>query len=164
MNQITRNKRCLISQPIQTTYSLTFLIHFTLRYVRNWKNTMVANGWKRVSRKHFKRGNFDRIEEMLSSPMRVVDMKREESGLELYGVEHLWQIVNGSWKGLFESIFRNRVRTEACLGEITEVRHNLAHRHKHHVVLRSSLVRFVQNCRMLLVALETQDSDTFTRD
>ena len=94
--------------------------------------------------------------------MRVIDMKREESGLDLYGVEHLWQIVNGSWKGLFEDTFRNKVRTEACLGEITEVRHNLAHRHKHHVVLRSSLIRFVQNCRMLLVALDTQNADDFT--
>lgn len=112
-------------------------------------------------RKHFRPDYFDRVLEMLNSPMRVVDMSKSEE--EIYGIEHIWQIVNGNWDNLFKADFgaRNRKRTEIYLEEITELRHNLAHRRTHHLLLRQELVRIVGNCQMVLSALGSPASHRF---
>ena len=112
-------------------------------------------------RRHFRPDYFDRIREMLNSPMRSVDMARSED--ELYGIEHMWNIVNGNWN-LFQDSFgkSNKNRTETYLGEITELRNNLAHRRKRHVLLRRDLVRILGNCQAILSALQSPRADTFT--
>ena len=50
----------------------------------------------------------DRTRHMLESPMRVVDMGKTDE--ELYGVEHLWNIVNAHWKTLYEPRFQDKKR------------------------------------------------------
>ena len=110
-------------------------------------------------RKHCDRKYFTRVEAMLHSPMRVVEMERTDE--EIYGIEHLWQIINGNWS-LFEQTFENKTRTEAYLSEITELRHNLAHRRNRHYLLRSSLVRIMGSCQMILTALKSPSADIFS--
>ena len=79
---------------------------------------------------------------------------------ELYGVEHLANIIDGDWE-LFKSRFENRKRTDVYLGEIAELRHNLAHRCKRHLVRRDDLVRFTQNAQRLLQAIGASEADRF---
>ena len=109
-------------------------------------------------RKHFKLEQFHRVEHMLQNPMRVVEM--EKGPEDLHGVEHFWQIINGNW-GLFATRFQDKQRTQVFLSEIKEMRDNLAHRRKRHVLVRSDLVRIVGNCRMVLSALESRSADKF---
>lgn len=109
-------------------------------------------------RKHFAKDVFARTEQMLSSPMRVVDVDREPG--DLYGVEHLGNIIDGNWS-LFKEAFGNRSRTQVYLSEVAELRHNLAHRRKSHHVRRNDLMRFAENARMLLAALEAPESEQF---
>jgi tetratricopeptide (TPR) repeat protein len=113
-------------------------------------------------RKHFKADYFSRIEEMLRSPMRVVDMGKNEE--DIYGIEHLWNIINGNWI-LFQNFFGTRrvdkERTEVYLGEITELRHNLAHRRNKHLLQKSQLIRIVEDFRIVLAALESNRAEKF---
>ena len=118
-----------------------------------------GDDWMDLSvRKHCDQEYFDRVETMLRSPMRVVEMDKRSD--ELHGIEHLWNIIGGNWS-LFKPIFQNRARTEAYLGEITELRHNLAHRRKSHYLLPSHLARVMGSCRMILTALESPRADAF---
>ena len=111
--------------------------------------------------KHVKADSFDRVLEMLRSPMRVVDMGKTED--ELYGIEHIWRIVDGNWRIFQEDFGRaNRNRTETYLGEITELRNNLAHRRRRHFLLRRDLIRIVGSCQMILNALRSPVADKFT--
>ena len=109
-------------------------------------------------RKHFKSDYFDRTDEMLTSPLRVVDMEREDD--ELYGLEHFRNIITGNWH-IFETTFQDKERTGVYFKEIAEMRHNLAHRRGHHVVLRNDLFRFADNCRMLLSAIGSPKAEDF---
>lgn len=102
---------------------------------------------------------FERVDKMLNSPMRVVDMGQNDE--ELYDVDHIRNIVEGNWKGIFDDIFVNRDRTLSCLGEIGEVRVNLRHRRNRHKVFRGDLMRCVQNCLRILYALESPAKDKF---
>ena len=98
-----------------------------------------GNEWLDLGvRRHCNPTQLARVEKMLHSPMRVVEMDRRDD--EIYGVEHLWSIIGGNWS-LFKVVFDNRTRTEACLEEIKELRHNLAHRRKRHYLLRPNLIR-----------------------
>ena len=112
-------------------------------------------------RKHFRQEQFKRVERMLQNPMRVVEMNKAEG--EIHGLEHFWNIINGNWD-LFGDAFQDKPRTEVYLGEIAELRNNLAHRRKHHVLLKSDLVRIVGNCRMILSALGSRHADKFTEN
>lgn len=112
-------------------------------------------------RRHCDRGYFHRVEAMLRSPMRVVEMGKRDD--ELHGLEHLWNIIAGNWS-LFKPRFQNRARTEAYLGEIAELRHNLAHRRKRHSVLPSDLIRVMGSCRIVLAALESSKADAFAEE
>ena len=109
-------------------------------------------------RKHFKEEQFARVQEMLQNPMRVVEMQKAED--EIHGLEHFWQIINGNWQ-IFKDYFLDRKRAEVFLQEITELRHNLSHRMGHHVLLKSDLIRILGNCRIVLSALESPNSDKF---
>ena len=90
--------------------------------------------------------------------MRVVDMDRDDD--EIYGAEHIYNIVQGNWK-LFDELAHDKRRTEVYFQEITELRHNLAHRRRRHVVLRNDLVRLVQNGRILLNAVGSSAGEKF---
>lgn len=105
------------------------------------------------------KGYFEKAEKMLRSPMRVVEMDRDDD--EIYGAEHIYNIVQGNWK-LFGELAQDKQRTEVYLLEVTELRHNLAHRRRRHVLLRNDLVRFVQNGRILLNAVGSSASETFS--
>ena len=109
-------------------------------------------------RKHLEPKSFLRVERMLQSPMRVVDMEKQDE--EIHGLEHLWNIIDGNWD-LFGSSFQDRKRTEVYLDEVVELRNNLAHRRKRHIVLKSQLIRIVGNCRMVLAALESREAERF---
>lgn len=109
--------------------------------------------------RHLKKDQFVRIEQMLNSPMRVVDMPREPE--ELYGIEHLANIVRGNWEILRER-FQERNKTEVYLDEIAELRHNLAHRRKHHLVRTEDLIRFAQNARGLLQSIGSPEANRFS--
>ena len=99
---------------------------------------------------------------MLTSPMKVVDMGRDPD--DLYGIEHLPNIINGNWERSFKSRFIDRERTKVCLSEIIELRHNLAHGRKYHLVRRQDLIRFLQNARNLLRAVGSPEADKFEED
>ena len=89
--------------------------------------------------------------------MRVVDMGKSSD--DIYGIEHLSNIVNGNWD-IFGPLFGDRARAIGYLGEITELRHNLAHRRKKHIIRRADLTRFVHNAQILLDAIKSpQDKD-----
>jgi hypothetical protein len=111
-------------------------------------------------RKHLDSGSLDRTRQMLSSPMRVVDMNKTDE--ELFGVEHLAPIVTGNWKVLgYDKRFGDRDRTRVYLGEVAEVRHNVSHRRQRHFLRRAELLRFVSNCEMLLRAIGSDQADRF---
>lgn len=95
---------------------------------------------------------------MLTSPMRVIDMGKTDE--ELYGVEHLSQIILGNWP-IFGDAFGKRTRTEVYFGEISELRHNVSHRRQHHMLSRSELLRFSRNAEMLLSALRSPAASRF---
>ena len=114
----------------------------------------LANGVRR----HFPEDQFSRVERMLQNPMRVVEMNR--TGEEIHGLEHFGNIINGNWS-LFGNSLKDRKRTEVFLEEIVELRHNLAHRRKRHILLRRDLVRIVGNCRSILSALASRDAEKF---
>ena len=119
----------------------------------------LGNDWLAQGvRKHFPREQFARVEAMLTNPMRVVEMDKAPS--DLHGLEHFWNIINGNWK-FFQSSFQDKQRTEVFLGEIAELRHNLAHRRKHHILLRGNLIRIVDNCRLVLSALNSPNANAF---
>jgi hypothetical protein len=109
--------------------------------------------------RHFKAEYFDRTRQMLESPMRVVDMDKTDE--ELFGVEHLWNIVNANWKGIYKERFVDQKRTEVYLGEIAELRHNVSHRRQRHFLRRSELARFAQNCAMLLRCIGSPEVPKF---
>ena len=111
-------------------------------------------------RKHCGTEYFARAEKMLNSPMRVVEIDKTDD--EIYGVEHLWPIIGGNWSTIFKRIFQDRARTESCLGEIKELRHNLSHRRKRHYLLRTNLIRVMGSCRMILAALGSPRADAFS--
>ena len=110
-------------------------------------------------RKHFQASQFYRVERMLQNPMRVVDMGKADE--ELHGLEHFWQIINGNWP-LFGETFGDKKRAEVYLSEISELRNNLAHRRKRHILLRGDLIRIAGNCRMILSALGAREAETFS--
>ena len=109
-------------------------------------------------RKHFTMDYFDRVVKMLESPMRVVEMERNDD--EVFGIEHLWNIINGNWH-LFEEMFEDKVRTQVYLSEIVELRNNLAHRRKRHILLRTNLIRIAGSCQLILSALKSPRADSF---
>lgn len=90
--------------------------------------------------------------------MRVVDMGKTDE--DLYGVEHLADIVKGNWD-VFGDRLASRPRAEVYLGEIAELRHNVSHRRRRHILQRAELLRFVQNARMLLEALASPGASRF---
>ena len=109
-------------------------------------------------RKHFKQDQFARVESMLQNPMSVVEMDKAPD--DLHGLEHFWQIINGNWP-IFGNAFQDKNRTEVYLGEITELRNNLAHRRKRHVLLKRDLIRIAGSCRLVLSALGSKESEKF---
>ena len=108
--------------------------------------------------RHLDSASFYRTRKMLTSPMAIIDMGKEDD--ELYGVEHLANIVLGNWS-LFGPGFVDRQRTAVYLGEITELRHNVSHRRQHHMLSKTELLRFVQNARLLLAAVGSPLADKF---
>jgi hypothetical protein len=104
--------------------------------------------------KHIGKEYLDRARKMLDSPMRVVDMGRTNE--DLFGVEHLWSIVNGN-ATLFVTKLGNMRRAQVYFEEIAELRHNLSHRRRIHVIKRTELLRFTHNARLLLTAFEADD-------
>ena len=135
----------------------------------HWKiqqilETDFQNNWLEVGvLRHCNREYFLKVKEMLESPMRVVDMDKADE--DLYGIEHLWQIVGGNWQ-LFSQFFGSRAedkrRVEVHLGEIKEVRHNLSHRRAKHLLRRAELLRLLDNCHRLLSALGSDQSRQFS--
>ncbi|MDE0102094.1 MAG: hypothetical protein OXN89_06925 [Bryobacterales bacterium] len=121
-------------------------------------NKFGADWLRKGVRPHFHPDYFDRTQKMLTSPMRAIDMERRDD--ELFGIEHLWNIVAGNWD-LFRGSFDDRTRTQAYFQEVSELRHNLAHRRTRHVLLRSNLIRVMGGCQLLLSALESPQADHF---
>ena len=113
--------------------------------------------------KHLERKSIERVKKERQSPMSVVDMRQSDD--EIYDVEHIKNIVDGNWRGIFGEVFGNKAkaRTITCLDEIGEMRVNLRHRRNSHVVLRGDLIRFVQNCRRILTALKSPAADKFAK-
>lgn len=112
-------------------------------------------------RRHLDASSLERARKMLESPMRVVDMEKTDE--ELYGVEHLGNIVAGNWKTVYSELLGNKERTLVYLGEIAEVRHNVSHRRRRHVLRRSEVVRLAQNCAMLLRGIGSTDATRYER-
>ena len=111
--------------------------------------------------KHVNRHYTDRVEQMLNSPMRVVDMGKTPE--DIYGIEHIWQIINGN-KSSFPNFFTNAEtsnRSQVYLGEIAELRNNIAHRRGKHVLPRRDLIRTVGNCFMVLRAFASNEAEKF---
>ena len=118
-----------------------------------------GNDWlERGVRPHFAPDYFDRTKKLLCSRLRAVEMEREDS--ELFGIEHLWNIVAGNWD-LFKGRFEDRARTQVYFSEASELRHNLAHRRTRHVLLRGDLIRIIGGCQILLSELDSPRSDHF---
>ena len=109
-------------------------------------------------RRHFRESQFARVERSLTNPLRVIDMAQTPD--EVHGLEHFWTIINGNWK-LFAEYLQHKTRAESYLSEISEMRHNLAHRRKRHVLLNHELLRIMDNCRIMLRALKSRDSEKF---
>ena len=141
---------------------LDFLDAFHKQLCTRLLNEYGAN-WPEVGiYKHLDKKYFDRVLEMLQSPMRVVDMQRDPD--ELYGIEHLPNIIDGNWpifKDVFGERHDDRQRVAVYLREIAELRNNLAHRRNHHLVRLDDLIRFAQNARTLLQALSAPEADHF---
>ena len=121
---------------------------------QSFGDTWLRDGVER----HLNRNGLARAREMLSSPMAVVDMGKADE--DLYGVEHLSNIVLGNWK-VFETAFVDRKRTEVYFGEVAELRHNLSHRRRHHMLERKEVLRFARNAQMLLSAFKSPISYQF---
>ena len=109
-------------------------------------------------RRHFLPDHFSRVEAMISNPMRAVLIDKDRD--EIHGLEHFWNIINGNWR-IFQRFFGDRKRTEVYLGEISELRHNLAHRRRRHILLKSDLVRIAGDCAKCLSALESVQAERF---
>ncbi len=148
--------------PDINSYAEDLLIDFAdsihLALSKHLRNEFGDSWLEHGVRKHFRSDYFARVEEMLQSPLRVVDMGKQPE--EVHGLEHLWNIIGGNWE-LFASNFHDRKRTEVYLGEIVELRNNLAHRRKRHVLLKSQLIRILGNCRMILGAMGSEKADSF---
>lgn len=108
---------------------------------------------------HLHASSLERTRNMLDSPMATIEMNKTDE--ELYGVEHLPNIVDGNWR-LFKEVFGSRDRALVFLGEISELRHNIAHRRGHHVLRRTDVIRFVHNAHLLLRSLESPLATRFT--
>lgn len=146
-----------------TEYASELLLDFSeimYRELTATLKTAYGESWlEKGVKKHFPDEHFARVEKMLTSPNRVIDMGQDES--ELYGVEHIWNIVNGNWH-LFSDKFEDKKRSEVYFGEITELRHNLAHRRKRHLLPRQNLLRFAQDARILLECLGATEVSKFS--
>lgn len=90
--------------------------------------------------------------------MAVVDMGKTDE--ELYGVEHLANIVEGNW-GTFKDRFVDRDRTKVYLLEVAELRHNVSHRRQRHMLRRREVLRFARNAQMMLAAFGSPVSNRF---
>ena len=112
-------------------------------------------------RRHLDRNYFRRAEEMLANPMRVVDMGREPE--EMYGTEHIWNIINGNPTAFpkFHGSATNKRRSQEFLEEISELRHNLAHRRTRQILPKRNLIRAMDNCVYVLEALDSPKSQVF---
>ena len=127
--------------------------------IRSELQQAFADDWFRDGvERHLNRNTLRRAREMLTSPMAVVDMGKADE--ELYGVEHLFNIVRGNWS-IFGDSFGDRQRTEVYFGEISELRHNVSHRRQHHMLRRSELLRFTRNAQLLLSAFRSQAATRF---
>lgn len=113
---------------------------------------------KKGVERHLHPDALERTRKMLNSPMRVIDMGKTDE--EIYGVEHLWRIIDGNWD-LFGSRLEERRRTEVYLDEITELRNNLMHRRSRHVLRPRDVQNFVTNAQRLLAALGSTKADEF---
>ena len=86
--------------PDITTYTSNLLLDFTDAFHERLNFVLkeeFGDRWiDQGIRKHFKLDYFGRVEEMLTSRLRVVDMNRSDA--ELYGLEHLWNIIDGNWR------------------------------------------------------------------
>lgn len=111
--------------------------------------------------KHLDAKSFERAKQMLESPMRVVDMEKDDE--ELYGVEHLANIVDGNWT-IYKDRLVDRSRVKVYLGEIAEVRHNVSHRRRRHVLRREEVTRLAQNCNMLLRGVGSPEALRFANE
>ena len=112
-------------------------------------------------RKHFPPDYFRLVEEVLANAMRVVDMDKEPE--ELYGVEHLWNIINGN-PAAFPKLHGSPVakrRGQEYLEEISELRHNLAHRRTRHILPKRNLIRAMDNCARVLESLGSAKANFF---
>ena len=137
---------------------MDFLDGFHGRMVSGLKEAL-GNDWlEKGVRKHFSEEGLSRTKNMLSNPMRVVDMGKSTD--DIYGIEHLSNIVNGNWD-TFGPLFGDRARATGYLGEITELRNNLAHRRKEHIIRRVDLIRFIQNAQILLDAIKSPIAKEF---
>lgn len=147
------------------TYANALLLDFLDAFHESLKADLereFGDGWLDAGvRKHLEPRYFDRARQMLDSPMRVVDMGKTDE--ELYGVEHLANIVDGNWNSVYKDRFVDRNRAKVYLGEIAEVRHNVSHRRGRHVLRRSELTRLAHNCAILLRGVDSPASDRFTR-
>ena len=138
---------------------LDFLDEFH-RLLKGCLEDIHGDDWLEIGvNKHIGPQYLERTKQMLESPMKVVDMDKDDE--ELYGVEHLSNIVDGNWASL-KDIFIDRDRTKVWLQEIAEVRHNVSHRRKRHYLKRQELSRFAQNCGALLQALGSSQAERFT--
>ena len=118
--------------------------HLSARYGEAWFTDGVQP--------HLNSNALERTREMLEAPMAIIDMEKTDE--ELYGVEHLSNIVLGNWIS-FADVFGDRNRAQVYFGEITELRHNVSHRRQHHMLSRGELLRFMRNAQLLLSALES---------
>lgn len=108
--------------------------------------------------RHLHPDALQRTRKMLNSPMRAIDMGKTDE--EIYGVEHLWNIIGGNWD-LFSSRLEDRKRTEVYLGEITELRNNLMHRRSRHELKPREVQNFVTTAQRLLAALGSTKAKQF---
>lgn len=104
-------------------------------------------------RRHLDRNYFRRVEDMLANPMRVVDMGKELE--DLYGIEHIWNIINGNPAAFpqFHGSAGTKRRSQELLEQISELRHNLAHRRTRHILPKRNLIRAMDNCVYVLESL-----------
>lgn len=140
---------------------LEFLDAFHEQLQADLKGRYGADWLKQGVERHVNAQYLGRTRQMLEAPMRVVDMGKTDE--ELFGVEHLWNIVSGNWKDVYEQGFGNRNRAEVWFGEVAELRHNVSHRRRRHFLRRSELVRFTQNCAVLLRCVKSPRAAQFER-
>jgi NB-ARC domain-containing protein len=138
---------------------LDFLDHAHKELSRRLSSEHGPSWFESSVSKHIGPTYIERTKRMLASPMRTVDMDKSED--EMYGVEHLGQILLGNWK-TFGDDLGDRKRTEVYCLEIAELRNNLAHRRRSHFLRRAELLRFTQNAALILRALRSSDADRFS--